>query len=115
MSIVDDFNKSITPTDAQSKLPLSSGILLANPVPEKFSIPKSEMDMIIVDAVRLADVNGFHGCDNTPYVLAKIKELSGGKSVNTNRVLVESNVKRATKVAVELAKLEKFHRGQIDQ
>jgi pseudouridine-5'-phosphate glycosidase/pseudouridine kinase len=39
-------------------------------------------------------------------VLAKIKELSGGKSVVANRALIESNVKRATLVAVELAKLE---------
>ena len=97
--------------DAQSKLPVSSGIHFANPVPLEHSFPKDEMDRIIEEAVRLADVNGYHGSDNTPYVLAKIKELSGGKSVAANTALIESNVKRATRVAVELAKLEDLDRG----
>ncbi|KAL2817411.1 Indigoidine synthase A like protein-domain-containing protein [Aspergillus granulosus] len=92
---------------AQSKLPVSSGILFANPVSEEHSIPKDEMDVIIEEAVRLADVEGYHGSDNTPFVLAKIKELSGGKTVVANRALVEANVKRATRVAVELSKLER--------
>jgi pseudouridine-5'-phosphate glycosidase len=97
----------LTSLDAQSKLPVSSGILFANPVSEEHSIPKDEMDVIIEEAVRLADVEGYHGSDNTPFVLGKIKELSGGKTVVANRALVEANVKRATRVAVELSKLER--------
>ncbi|KAJ5762560.1 uncharacterized protein N7511_005942 [Penicillium nucicola] len=97
---------------AQSKLPLSSGIHFANPVPSEFSIPKLDMDSIIEEAVRLADVEGYHGSDNTPFILAKIKELSGGKSVVANRALIESNAKRATLVAVELAKLEQSDRAE---
>lgn len=69
------------------------------------------MDRVIEEAIRLADVEGYRGSDNTPFVLSKIKELSGGKSVVANRALVESNVKRATRVAVELAKLEEMDRG----
>ncbi|CAG8383352.1 unnamed protein product [Penicillium salamii] len=91
---------------AQSKLPVKSGIHFANPVPLESSVPKAEMDVVIEEAIRLSHVEGFHGSDNTPFVLAKIKELSGGKSVVANRALIESNVKRATRVAVELAKLE---------
>ncbi|QKX58909.1 uncharacterized protein TRUGW13939_06037 [Talaromyces rugulosus] len=100
---------------AQNELGLSSGIHFANPVPEEFSFPKAEMDTIIDEAVRLADVEGFHGSDNTPFVLNKIKELSGGKSVTANRALIESNVTRAAKVAVELAKLEQTHTGPVDR
>lgn len=96
---------------AQSKLQVSSGIHFANPVPLEFSVPKAEMDRVIEEAVRLADVEGYRGSDNTPFVLAKIKELSGGKSVTANRALIESNVKRATQVAVELAKLEAVDEG----
>ncbi|KAJ5138943.1 Pseudouridine-5'-phosphate glycosidase [Penicillium bovifimosum] len=96
---------------AQSKLPVSSGIHFANPVPLEYSVPKDEMDSVIEEAVRLSHVEGFHGSDNTPFVLAKIKELSGGKSVIANRALIESNVKRATLVAVELAKLEQADLG----
>ncbi|OGE51985.1 hypothetical protein PENARI_c011G09672 [Penicillium arizonense] len=97
---------------AQSKLPVSSGIHFANPVPLEYSIPKADMDLVIEEAVRLADVEGYHGSDNTPFVLAKIKELSGGKSIAANRALIESNAKRATLVAVELAKLEQSDRAE---
>ena len=78
----------------------------ANPVPVQQSIPKNEMDDIIEEAIRLAEVEGHQGSDNTPFVLSKIKQLSGGKSVTANRALVEANVQRATRVAVELSKLE---------
>ncbi|KAL4917475.1 Indigoidine synthase A like protein-domain-containing protein [Aspergillus aurantiobrunneus] len=91
---------------AQSNLPVSSGILFANPVPAEYSIPQSEIDTAIDEAVRLAELEGYHGSDNTPFILAKIKELSGGKSVAANRALIEGNVKRAARVAVELSKLE---------
>lgn len=73
------------------------------------------MDEVIKEALRLADVEGFRGSDNTPFVLSKIKELTGGKSVAANRALVEANVRRATRVAVELAKLEQAHGGQVDR
>ncbi|PYI29390.1 putative carbohydrate kinase [Aspergillus indologenus CBS 114.80] len=92
---------------AQAQIPVSSGILLANPVPLEHSIARSEMDGIINEAIRLAEVEGHQGSDNTPFVLAKIKDLSGGKSVIANRALVEANVERAAKVALELSKLER--------
>ncbi|KAI2016194.1 hypothetical protein LOY97_000814 [Ophidiomyces ophidiicola] len=91
---------------AQSTLQLSSGILFTNPVPEEHSFSKPEMDAIIAKAIELSHLEGVHGSDNTPYILAKIKELSDGRSVETNRALVECNVKRGTRVAVELSKLE---------
>lgn len=68
------------------------------------------MDKIIEEAVRLADEEGYRGSENTPFILSKIKELSGGRSVAANLALVRSNVERATKVAVELAKLEQSHK-----
>lgn len=95
-----------TQSDAQSQIPVSSGIHFANPVPLEQSIPKHEMDQVIEQAIHQAEAEGHHGSDNTPFVLAKIKQLSGGKSVAANRALIESNVKRATKVAVELVKFE---------
>lgn len=73
------------------------------------------MDSIVDEALHLAEVEGYQGSDNTPFVLAKIKQLSGGKSVTANRALVESNVERATKVAVELAKLDQDDRRSGDR
>jgi len=81
-------------------------MLFANPVPAESAIPKSTMDAIIEEALRQANASGITGKDNTPFVLAKIKELSNGMSIPANRALIESNVRRATIVARELAVLE---------
>lgn len=87
---------------------------LANPVPLDKSIPLAEMDNIFAEAIRLAEIEGAQGSDNTPFILSKIKELSGGKSVAANESLIESNVQRGTKVAVELAKIE-LQRGETTE
>ena len=83
----------------------ASGLLFANPIPEEFSIPKNEIDFAIDQAVREATEQGFHGHANTPFILARIKELTKGNSLPANRALIESNVAVATRVAVELSKL----------
>lgn len=79
-------------------------MLFANPIPIEHSISKSEMDIAINSAIQEANEKGFSGHRNTPFILAKIKELTDGKSVLSNRALVESNVAVATRIAVELAK-----------
>ena len=79
----------------------------ANPIPAEASIARPEMDAIISEAIKQADAAGASGNDNTPFILAKIKELSGGNSVVANRALISSNVTRGTLVAKELASLEK--------
>ncbi|PGH06839.1 hypothetical protein AJ80_08112 [Polytolypa hystricis UAMH7299] len=105
--VIEDEAEAAAIIFAQNALRLSSGLLFANPVPSEYSLLKDEMDAIISQAIELAEAQGAHGSDNTPFVLAKIKELTGGRSVIANRALVEANVKCGTKVAVELAKLEK--------
>ncbi|EXJ95450.1 hypothetical protein A1O1_00572 [Capronia coronata CBS 617.96] len=92
---------------AQSHFPIHSGLVLANPVPEHSAIPKDEMDTIIVQALAEADEKGIGGSANTPYILKRIRELSNGASVKANTALIEGNVIRGTKVAVELEKLER--------
>ncbi|MCJ1413691.1 hypothetical protein MMC32_000015 [Xylographa parallela] len=91
---------------AQSKLPVLSGLLFANPIPEEYSLSKSKMDHVMSEAIRSVEESGMSGSNNTPFVLAKIRELTGGATVKANSVLVENNVIRGTRVAVELAKLE---------
>ena len=92
--------------DAQHALRIRSGLLFANPVPIDAAIPKAEMDLVIEEALRQANAQGASGKDNTPFVLAKIKELTNGKSIPANRALIESNVRRAAIVARELSILE---------
>ncbi|KAK2750638.1 hypothetical protein FQN57_002709 [Myotisia sp. PD_48] len=100
---------------AQSQLQLSSGLLFTNPIPEIHSFPKPEMDAIIAQAIELAHLEGVHGSENTPFVLAQIEELSRGRSVTANKALVENNVERGTRVAIELAKLESEYNGTVDR
>jgi len=90
---------------AQERLGLESGMLFANPIPKEHAIPRAEMETAISTAVREADENGFMGNQNTPYILRRIRELTEGRSVASNKFLVQSNVARAAKVAVELSKL----------
>lgn len=90
---------------AQEQLGIESGILFANPIPEKYAIPAPEMQTVIEQAVREATEKGFTGNNNTPYVLGRIKELTGSKAVVANKFLVSDNIVRATKVSVELSRL----------
>jgi pseudouridine-5'-phosphate glycosidase/pseudouridine kinase len=98
---------------AHLSLPLQSGLHFANPVPEEASISKDEMDVFIEEAIRQADAAGASGKDNTPFILSKIKELSGGRSLDANRALIVANVKRGTIVARELVALERESQGYV--
>ena len=91
--------------DASSGLPVSSGLLFANPIPEEYSIAKADMDGIIAQALHDAEQSGSIGSDNTPFVLNRIREITNGNSVKANRLLVEANVTRGTRIAVHLANL----------
>ena len=84
---------------------LKSGLLFANPIPAEHSIPKAKIDAIILQALQDAKAAGSKGNQNTPFVLQRIRELTQGGSVTANRALIESNVLRGTRIAVELSKL----------
>ena len=92
-------------------LPLSSGLFFANPIPIEYSLSKSEMDIAMAAAIQEAKQLGVSGSKNTPFILKRIKEMTGGKTITANRALVEANVLRGTKVAVELANLERKFEG----
>lgn len=65
------------------------------------------MDAILAQAILDAEKSGSTGSNNTPFILARIRDLTGGQSVKANRALIDSNVVRGTKVAVELSRMEK--------
>lgn len=65
------------------------------------------MDAIMAEAIHEAEKQGASGSDNTPFILRRIREVTGGETVTANRALIEANVIRGTKVAVELVKLER--------
>ncbi len=86
---------------------LVGGMLVANPIPEEYSMDADVIGKAISDAVDEAKVKGIHGKETTPFLLAKIKELTGGSSLDSNIQLVYNNAKLAAKTAVELAGLAK--------
>lgn len=96
---------------AQERLGMESGLLFANPIPREHEIPREVMDRIIDTAVREASEQGFTGSTNTPFILKRIRELSDGRSAPANLQLVQANVARAARVAVELCKLENDSNG----
>lgn len=89
---------------AQERLGIESGLIFANPIPEAFSIPKDEMNAIIEQALLQSQEQGAVGNENTPFILKKIRELSNGRSVPANKVLVQANVERAAKIAVAVSR-----------
>lgn len=104
--VIEDEKRAAAMILAQEKLGIESGILLANPIPEEHQIPRQVMDGLIDTAIREADEQGFAGHANTPFILKRIRELSEGRSAPANLHLVQSNVARAARVAVELYNLE---------
>ncbi|KAK5124096.1 hypothetical protein LTR08_006033 [Meristemomyces frigidus] len=91
---------------AHGLLGLQSGLHFANPIPERYSIPRAEMEAAVKQALEQAALAGATGARSTPFVLARVGELTGGASGRVNRVLVEGNVVRGTRVAVELGRIE---------
>ncbi len=89
---------------AMQDLGLRGGMIIANPVPEEYALSMKYMNEIIEEAVRAAEKKGIKGKRLTPYLLNKIKELTGGKSLKANIELVKDNARVGAKIAHELVK-----------
>ncbi len=89
------------------ELGLRGGMLVTNPIPEQYSMDKAVIDKAINTALSEAKAQGVHGKAVTPFLLAKVKELTGGDSLDSNIQLVYNNARLAAATASELAKLEK--------
>jgi pseudouridine-5'-phosphate glycosidase len=88
------------------ELGLRGGMLVTNPIPEEYSMDKAVIDAAIDKALAEAQENGVHGKAVTPFLLAKVKELTGGDSLDSNIQLVYNNARLAAKTAAALAALE---------
>ena len=85
------------------RLSLRGGVLVANPIPEQDEIPADQIADRIEEAVRAARHLGVTGKEVTPYLLGRINELTGGRSVQANVALVRNNAALAGRLAVALA------------
>ena len=84
-------------------LDLPGGVVIANPIPVADEIPAEKIDSIIKTALAAADADGVSGKDITPYLLAKIVELTDGASLTANIALVKANAVFGTAMAVAYA------------
>ena len=84
---------------------LRGGMLVTNPIPEEYSRPPEIINKAIDDAIAEANALGIRGKATTPFLLAKIKDLTGGDSLESNIRLVYNNARLAALTAAELARL----------
>ena len=89
---------------AKWDLGMDGGVLIANPIAEADGLDFNYMEGIIDVALEAAEAAGVHGKDITPFLLAKVKELTGGESFKSNVALALNNARVAARIAVEYAK-----------
>ena len=87
-------------------LGLTTGISIANPIPEADEIPAEEISAFIEEALNELGVQGVSGQDVTPFLLKRIVERTDGRSLVANLALVRNNAATAAAIAVEYAKLQ---------
>ena len=90
---------------AKLDMGLRGGMLVTNPIPEEYSMDPGYINGAIDEAVKEAETLGIRGKATTPFLLAKIKELTGGDSLDANIELVLNNARLAAKTAAVLARL----------
>ncbi len=87
-------------------LGLNGGIVIGNPVPREFEMDKKEIDQAIERALSDAELKDVKGKEITPFLLARIVELTGTRSLQTNIELVLNNAAVGARIAQDLASLK---------
>lgn len=88
----------------RDELELGSGTVVANPVPDEYSMPEDVINAAIEQALREARDAGIKGKATTPFLLARIKDITGGDSLESNIQLVLNNARLASRIALEYVK-----------
>ena len=89
---------------AKRKIELDGGMVIAVPIPEEHALDRVEIDAVIEDALAEMGRLGITGKETTPFLLGRIAEKTGGKSLEANIQLVINNARVAAEIAVELAR-----------
>ena len=86
-------------------LGLQGGVLIGNPIPEEYALDYDYMEGVIEQALAEADGRGIRGKDITPFLLAKIKEITAGVSFASNVQLAYNNARVAARISKALCRL----------
>ncbi len=87
---------------AKRRLNLPGGLLVTAPIPAELEIPASEIEPVIEQAVREAEAQGLRSAEVTPFLLTRIAQLTGERSLRANLALLRNNAAIAAQIAVAL-------------
>ena len=85
--------------NTKKELGIQGGFIVANPIPEEFSMDPARINAAIDEAITEMNKLGIHGKETTPYLLDKVQKLTGGDSLESNIKLVLNNAALAAKIA----------------
>ena len=85
--------------NTKNELGIQGGFIVANPIPEEFSMDPKRINAAIDEAINEMNKLGIHGKETTPYLLDKVQKLTGGDSLESNIRLVLNNAALAAKIA----------------
>ncbi len=89
----------------QNTLGFRGGMLVTNPIPDEYAMPAEVINGAIDQAVAECNEKGIHGKETTPFLLARVSELTGGDSLESNIQLVFNNARLAAKTAAAYCQL----------
>ncbi len=98
---------------AHRLLRLGAAVLIGNPIPEAEAIPSAEIEPIIASASAEAIQRGIQGQELTPFLLGRVSELTGRRSMRANEALLLTNGRLAAQIAVALSKLDHGQEARI--
>lgn len=90
---------------AKREFGLDGGILITNPIPEEYSMDPERINTVIDEAIREMDAKGIKGKECTPFLLARVAEITGGDSLNSNIRLVFNNAALGARIAAAYCRL----------
>lgn len=100
---VDDTKELAKAIKTKWDLNLDGGLVISNPIPEKYEMDSEKINTAIENAVKEAEEKGIKGKETTPFLLSKIKDITQGKSLESNIELVYNNALVASKLAYDLS------------
>lgn len=100
---VDSTEELAKALKAKWDLGLQGGVVVANPIPEQYAMSYDTITNAIENALKELDLKGIKGKESTPFLLSKVKEITGGASLESNIQLVYNNAKVGAQLAVDLS------------
>jgi pseudouridine-5'-phosphate glycosidase len=103
---LDSYEDAARVIKAKRENNLMGGILITNPIPEKYAMDKKIIDGAIEKALKMMEEQGIKGRDITPFLLKTVTELTGGDSLESNIQLILNNARVGANIAKEYCRIK---------